>query len=71
MENERYEIYRGSMRDDGASFQWTPVTAGSATDNIRPYVPRGSSPGRALLWLSGSYDSYSDFYTKVIGRFEA
>ena len=68
--NERYEIYRGVMHDDSTSFEWTPVTAGSATDNIRPYVPRGSSPGSALLWLNGSYDSYTDFYTRVMGRFD-
>lgn len=70
--NDRYEIYRGITHDGGVSFAWTPVTADSRADNIRPYVPRGDTPrGRSLLWLNGRYDSYTDFHTRVMGRFSS
>ena len=34
------EIRRGTTCDSGATFNWTPVTANSTKDNVRPIVPR-------------------------------
>ena len=66
--NSRYEIWKGVTTDGGLSFSWQAVTTNSATDNLRPYVPRGrgSSPLR-LIWFTGTYTSYTSWNTKVVG----
>jgi hypothetical protein len=67
---ERYEIWRGVTLDGGLSFTWTPVTSGSAENNIRPIVPEGHGRTRHLLWLRGSYSSYTNYNTRVMGIFD-
>lgn len=67
--NERYEIYRGFTDDGGLTFSWTPVTENSAADNLRPIVPENHGHTRHLLWFYGSYTSYTNFDTKVLGIF--
>ena len=51
------EIWRGTTCDSGATFQWTPVTANSTKDNVRPIVPKWDAQHTALLWLQGEYQS--------------
>ena len=41
----------------------------TSSDNIRPLVTDGSGE-EALLWMQGSYSSYTDFNTKVVGLVE-
>ncbi|GAA5495185.1 hypothetical protein Rhal01_01360 [Rubritalea halochordaticola] len=65
----RYEIWKGTTTDGGASFEWEPVTMDSAVDNIRPFVPRGHGLGESVLWLQGTYSSYQNYNTKVNGKF--
>ena len=61
--NERYELFRGVTRDDGLTFAWSPITENSALDNLRPYIPpRGST----LLWLRGTYRSYTSYDCAVV-----
>jgi hypothetical protein len=67
--DERYEIYRGVTRDGGLTFDWTPVTRGSARDNLRPYVPRNHALERAVIWFRGTYAAYTDFATDIYGVF--
>jgi hypothetical protein len=61
-----YEIFEGISRDDGASFTWTPVTHDSLVDNLRPTLPKSDGTYRALVWLRGSYRTYSDYELSVV-----
>lgn len=67
---ERYEIWRGFTADGGLTFHWSPVTAGSAADNLRPIVPERHGRTRHLLWFHGTYTSYTNFNTRVLGVFD-
>lgn len=61
------EIWRGTTCDNGATFQWTPVTANSTRDNIRPIVPKWDAAHTALLWLQGTYNSAQAYALSVVG----
>jgi len=61
------EIWRGTTCDNGATFSWTPVTARSTMDNIRPIVPKWDSSHTALLWLRGTYMTAQNYQLKVVG----
>jgi hypothetical protein len=52
-----HEIFRGETSDGGESWEWTPVTQHSSTDNLRPLVPIWKdAEGRTLLvWMRGAY----------------
>lgn len=52
-----HELFRGETSDGGITWSWTPVTANSSTDNLRPLVPVWSdSHGRTLVvWMRGGY----------------
>jgi hypothetical protein len=68
--NERYELWRGVTLDGGLTFTWTPVTTGSAANNIRPIVPENHGLTKHLLWINGTYTSYTNYSTKVLGVFD-
>jgi hypothetical protein len=63
-----YEIYQGVTADGGSSWSFTTITENSATDNLRPIVPRWSSDKTALLWLRGTYRSYTDYSLEIVGQ---
>lgn len=67
--SERYEIHRGVTNDGGLTFSWEEVTTESGADNIRPVVPEGHDRERALIWLNGTYNSYTSYSTRVLGVF--
>ena len=56
--------------DDGASFEWIPVTANSTMDNLRPIVPKWDTTHRALLWMRGTYSSAQGYDTAIVGLIE-
>jgi hypothetical protein len=62
----RFEIYRGSTRDHGATWKWTPVTRDSPVDNLRPIVPSTGSKQTLLLWLRGQYRKYINYDLEVV-----
>ncbi|HMF41042.1 MAG TPA: hypothetical protein VKQ32_10110 [Polyangia bacterium] len=62
------EIWRGTTCDNGATFQWTQLTARSTMDNIRPIVPKWDSSHTALLWLRGTYTSAQQYALQVVGN---
>lgn len=64
--DERYEIYRGVTADGGLTFTWTPVTARSEHDNLRPIVPENSPYDVTLVWFNGTYTTYTNFQTRVL-----
>ena len=61
------EIWRGTTCDNGATFTWTPVTARSTMDNIRPIVPKWDGSHTALLWMRGTYTSAQSYSMKIVG----
>ena len=46
---------------------WLPITENSTEDNIRPIVPDWDDKNTAVIWLQGTYESYTDFNLKVVG----
>lgn len=57
----RFELERWETHDGGHTFDTTPVTTASETDNMRPFVPLGTSGDRALLWTAGHYAQFRNF----------
>jgi len=58
-----YEIFQGVSRDGGANWEWRPITANSATDNLRPIVPKWNDERTALVWMWGTYESFRGRWT--------
>jgi len=65
-----YEVFRGITRDGGATWAWTAITRDSMVDNIRPTVPAWDGKRTAILWLRGTYTSYTDYDLDVVGIIE-
>lgn len=63
----KHEIWRGTTCDNGGTFTWTPVTANSTKDNLRPVVPKWDASHRALLWMKGTVTTASTISTRIVG----
>jgi BNR repeat-containing family member len=63
-----YELFRGATPDGGRSWQWEPLTPGDRMDNLRPIVPKRVGGKTALLWLRGTYRSYTRYDLAVMGQ---
>ena len=61
-----HEIYKGITNDNGVAWTWTPITQNSTVDNLRPIIPKWSN-GTALMWLRGTYNSYTNYDLSVVG----
>jgi hypothetical protein len=61
------EIWMGVTCDDGATFQWTPVTMNSPDENLRPVVPKWDANNTALLWFRGNYQTAQTYTAEVVG----
>lgn len=59
-----YEIFRGECYDK--VWRWTPVTANSTVDNIRPIMPKVADGPAPLVWLRGQYKTYRQWTTAVV-----
>jgi hypothetical protein len=64
-----WEIYNGVTRDGGASWSWSALTRDSAHDNIRPIARPVDRDRTVVLWLRGTYRSYTDYELDVVGTF--
>jgi hypothetical protein len=62
-----YEIFEGTTTDAGANWTWQPITFNSTMDNLRPIVPKWDSSHTALLWMRGSYATYTSYDLDVVG----
>jgi len=60
------ELFDGTRRGDG-SYAWTPLTANSTVDNIRPVIATNASGAWALAWLRGRYTTYQNYDLEVVG----
>ena len=63
----KHEIFQGTTCDNGATFKWTPLTAKSTMDNLRPIVPKWDATHTALVWLRGTYSTAQSYALKVVG----
>lgn len=61
----RWEIFLGTSADEGLSWRWEPLTSNSAEDNLRPIIV-ADPPVWAVLWLQGSYESYTKYRQKAV-----
>ena len=65
-----YELFEGMMTDDGATWAWQPITQNSVVDNLRPIVPIWDSTQSVLLWMRGTYTSYTNYDLDIVGMFD-
>ena len=65
-DRQHWEIFQGVTNEKGKSWQWSPVTRDSTADNLRPIIPN-TKTGTILLWLRGTYHSYTDYDLEVVG----
>ena len=63
----RREIFEGVTRDGGASWGWRALTSDSNQDNIRPIAREAGRDRTILLWLRGTYRTYTDYDLGVVG----
>ena len=61
-----YELFMGKTNDNGATWNWTPITFNSTKHNIRPVVPEWDGTNKAILWLRGNYTAYTNYDTDVV-----
>ncbi|HMF40429.1 MAG TPA: hypothetical protein VKQ32_07035, partial [Polyangia bacterium] len=66
-QTSKREIYQGTTCDNGATWQWTPITKNSTVDNIRPIVPKWDSKHTALVWMKGTYTSAQQYAMQIVG----
>jgi hypothetical protein len=62
-----YEIFEGDTTDGGAHWSWQPITFNSSVDNVRPIIPKWDAMNTALLWMRGSYSSYTSYDMDIVG----
>ena len=67
--SERYELWRGVTADGGLTFSWTQITTNSASDNLRPYIPRRNGGERCVIWFRGNYSTYTSYSCSIVGLF--
>jgi hypothetical protein len=61
-----WELFDGARRSNG-TYAWTPLTANSTVDNIRPVIATNASGAWALAWLRGRYTTYQNYDLEVAG----
>jgi autotransporter-associated beta strand protein len=66
-----FEVYKGYTPDSGTTWIWSPVTTDSTVDNVRPVVPKWDASHTALLWMKGTYATYTDYDLDIVGRLYA
>lgn len=64
--NGVFEIEKWTLEQHG-SWKAEAITSNSKLNNIRPFVVRDwQGKGPHILWLTGIYNHYTDFYTSII-----
>lgn len=68
-DNKRhYELFEGRRDTTSKKWNWTPLTANSDVDNLRPIIPKSSDQGVAIVWMRGQYrHNRGTWTTKVVG----
>jgi hypothetical protein len=64
--NGVFEIEKWVTTDGGSTWTSEKMTSGSAKNNVRPVVPRGSKTDNAgLIWMCGDYIHYTKYHTAL------
>jgi len=63
----KHELYQGVTCDNGATWNWAPLTQNSSVDNLRPIVPKWDGTHKALLWMKGTYTSAQSMSMAIVG----
>jgi autotransporter-associated beta strand protein len=63
----KYELYKGVTSNFGANWTWSAITENSTVDNIRPIIPEWNGLNTALTWMRGTYSTYTNWNTEVVG----
>ena len=66
-DKRHYEIFEGQSSDGGKTFTWQALSKNSTVDNIRPIIPAWENDQRVVLWMRGTYTTYTDFDTQIVG----
>ena len=61
-----WEIFKGRSRDGGATWSWSAITRDSTSDNLRPIARTLDARRTVLIWLRGTYRSYTDYDLSVV-----
>ncbi|MBN1309273.1 MAG: hypothetical protein JXA18_15220 [Chitinispirillaceae bacterium] len=65
-----YELFKGMTGDQGATWEWVPITWNSDRDNFHPVVPKWDINNTALLWLRGSRLSAQQYDAAIVGAID-
>lgn len=62
-----HELFLGKTPDGGQSWAWTPITANSTMDNLRPLLPSWKDARLLVVWMRGAYlANRGQWTTKVV-----
>jgi hypothetical protein len=61
-----YEIQKVTTLDHWSTFSFTNITNNSEHKNIRPVTIRNHTDDMILIWLHGSYTTYTNYDTEVM-----
>ncbi|RJQ32166.1 MAG: PKD domain-containing protein [Actinobacteria bacterium] len=66
-----FEIEKWRTKNGGKNWQRRVISSSSKTKDVRPTVPRNSSKGVNVLWMSGSYPDYNNYKTSIMGLLQS
>lgn len=61
-----WELFKGHSKDNGKTWRWAYLTKDSEQDNLRPIIPISNQPDLLLLWMRGTYMSYTKMNTQIV-----
>lgn len=61
-----WELFEGNTKDGGKTWLWSYLTKDSEQDNLRPIIPISEQPNLLLLWMRGTYMSYTKMNTQIV-----
>lgn len=62
-----YELWRGITADGGDTWSWSALTSDSTVDNLRPVATAISATETSLIWMRGTYATYTNYDTDLVG----
>ncbi|MCC7376857.1 MAG: BNR-4 repeat-containing protein [Verrucomicrobiales bacterium] len=65
-----YELFKGRRNAKSGDWTWDSLTPGATEDQLRPIMPKWKRGRTILLWLKGTYRSYTDYDLQVMARVE-
>lgn len=63
----QFEVYQYWTVDGGTNWQNIALTTGSASKQIRPVAVRNHANDLRVVWLSGTYTTYTNFALSILG----